>query len=82
MKIRIKEGGKHSFLIILPTWLALRVLFSGMKQGRKCSTKVPQISKPALKEIKKAMKQTKRLHRHYELVYVESDESDVVQITL
>lgn len=82
MRIRIKESGKHSFLIILPTWLAFWGLSFGLKQGRKYSAKVPKISKIALKQIKKAVKQTKRRYRHYELVYVESDEGDVVRITL
>lgn len=82
MRIRIKESGKPSFWIILPTWLALWGLSFGLKQGRKYCANVPQISKAALKELKKALKQTKRRRRHYELVYVESADGDTVRITL
>lgn len=82
MRVRIKKSGKHSFLIVLPTWLVFRSISVGLRQDEKYSARVPQISKTALKKIKKAMKQTKRRHRHYELVYVESNEGDVLCITL
>lgn len=82
MMIKIKAGGKCPFWIILPNWLAFRLLSFALKQGEKCSCQVPQIPQNALKEMKKAMKQTKRRHRHYELVTIESNDGDVVKILL
>lgn len=79
MMIKIKAGGKCPFWIMLPNWLAFRLLSFALKQGEKCSCQVPQ---NAVKEMKKAMKQTKRRYRHYELVNIESNDGDVVKILL
>lgn len=82
MKIKIKEGGKCPFWIILPNWLAFRLLSFGLKKSQKYSCQVPQIPKNTLKEMKKAMKQSKSCHCHYELLTIESTDGDVVKILL
>lgn len=84
MKITIKEGKHRPFHIVFPT----RMIFSpmlislGLRIARKNSPQVPDIPSSAVKAICRSVRETKHRYRCYELVAVESNDGDVVKITL